>query len=159
MAISSSSNTFILTQSQRSGLVGCFSFTVISLGLRDSSNARSAALLAVKRGLVFFVGTAAPIIVNWLLWPFVARHELRSALSSMLFFMSIIYRSKCLQPPNLPYLTVEDVVAKYVYFEEGRDPTPEDVRRSELLEGRLREGFVRIRQLLVGYPNPIFISI
>ena len=75
-----------------------------------------------------------PIVVNWVLWPFVARHELRFALSSMLFFMSIIYRS---------------VVAKYVYFEEGKEPTPEDIRRSEMLEGRLREGFVRIRQLLV----------
>ena len=44
-------------------------------------------------------------------------------------------------------------MAKYVYFEEGEDPTPEDVQRSELLEGRLREGFVRIRQLLVCSPR------
>lgn len=42
-----------------------------------------------------------------------------------------------------------DVVAKYVYFEEGKAPTKEDIHRSEVLEGRLREGFVRIRQLLV----------
>jgi len=52
----------------------------------------------------------------------------------MLFFMSIIYRS---------------TVSRYVYFEEGKEPTPEDIERSEMLEGRLREGFVRIRQLLV----------
>lgn len=43
----------------------------------------------------------------------------------------------------------KDVVAKYVYFRDGKDPTPEDVVNSETLEGRLREGFVRIRQLLV----------
>lgn len=41
------------------------------------------------------------------------------------------------------------VVAQYVYFEEGNEPTPEVIRHSEMLEGRLREGFVRIRQLLV----------
>lgn len=41
------------------------------------------------------------------------------------------------------------MVAKYVYFRDGKDPTPEDVVNSETLEGRLREGFVRIRQLLV----------
>lgn len=41
------------------------------------------------------------------------------------------------------------VVAKYVYFEQGKEPTKEDVHRSEILEGRLREGFVRIRQLIV----------
>ncbi|KAJ6437779.1 Brefeldin A-sensitivity protein 4 [Purpureocillium lavendulum] len=120
----------------RSGLVGCLSFTVISLGLQvnGADSDTSPALLAVLKGTVFVVGTVAPIPVNWVLWPFVARHELRYALSSMLFFMSVIYRG---------------VVAKYVYFEEGENPTPEDVQRSELLEGRLREGFVRIRQLLI----------
>ncbi|KAH0601692.1 hypothetical protein MHUMG1_00571 [Metarhizium humberi] len=72
--------------------------------------------------------------INWVLWPFVARRELRHALSSMLFFMSILYRN---------------VVGSYVYFSDGKEPKPEDIQRSEILEGRLREGFVRIRQLLV----------
>lgn len=45
-----------------------------------------------------------------------------------------------------------DVVAKYIYFEEGKEPTPEDIVKSEILEGRIREGFVRIRQLLVRQP-------
>ncbi|KAL6404793.1 hypothetical protein AUP68_11624 [Ilyonectria robusta] len=127
---------FRFTQSShpRSGLVGCLSFTVISLGLQNQSDASSAALLAIHKGLVFFVGTTTPIIVNWVLWPFVARHELRYALSSMLFFMSVIYRN---------------VVANYVYFDEGEDPTPDDITRSEMLESRMREGFVRVRQLLV----------
>ncbi|KAF4984902.1 hypothetical protein FDECE_16993 [Fusarium decemcellulare] len=124
---------FTQSSHPRSGLVGCLSFTVISLGLRDHPG-MSAALLGVHRGLVFFVGTTTPIVVNWVLWPFVARHELRSALSSMLFFMSVMYRN---------------VVANYVYFDEGKDPTPEVIRRSEMLESRMREGFVRIRQLLV----------
>ncbi|KAG5980102.1 hypothetical protein E4U55_004397 [Claviceps digitariae] len=51
-----------------------------------------------------------------------------------MIFMSILYRN---------------VVAKYVYFRDGKEPTAEDIQRSEMLEGRLREGFVRIRQLLV----------
>ncbi|KAF5704338.1 BRE4-like protein [Fusarium globosum] len=118
----------------RSGLVGCLSFAVISLTLRDASLGPSVALQGVYKGLVFLVGTIAPIIVNWMLWPFIARHELRIALSSMILYMSIMYRN---------------VVANYVYFDEGKDPTPETIRRSEMLESRMREGFVRIRQLLV----------
>ncbi|KAF5634337.1 BRE4-like protein [Fusarium sp. NRRL 25303] len=118
----------------RSGLVGCLSFAVISLTLRDASLGPSVALQGVYKGLVFLVGTIAPIIVNWMLWPFIARHELRVALSSMILYMSIMYRN---------------VVANYVYFDEGKDPTPETIRRSEMLESRMREGFVRIRQLLV----------
>ncbi|KAH7238918.1 hypothetical protein BKA59DRAFT_402587 [Fusarium tricinctum] len=118
----------------RSGLVGCLSFTVISLSLRSHSEDSSITLLGVHKGIVFFVGTIAPILINWILWPFIARHELRHALSSMIIFMSIMYRN---------------VVADYVYFDKGKDPTPEDIRRSEMLESRMREGFVRIRQLLV----------
>ncbi|KAI8687316.1 ArAE-2-N domain-containing protein [Fusarium sp. Ph1] len=125
---------FTQSSHPRSGLVGCLSFTVISLSLRDHPGVSSAALQGVHKGLVFFVGTTTPIVVNWCLWPFVARHELRSALSSMLFFMSVMYRN---------------VVANYVYFDEGKDPTPEVITRSEMLESRMREGFVRIRQLLV----------
>ncbi|TFB00295.1 Protein BRE4 [Trichoderma ghanense] len=118
----------------RSGLVGCLSFTVVSLQVQAGHLPSSPAVTAALRGVIFLVGTTAPIIVNWCLWPFVARHELRKALSSMLFFLSIIYRN---------------VVAKYIYFEQGKEPTPEDIVKSEVLEGRIREGFVRIRQLLV----------
>jgi hypothetical protein len=102
-------------------------------------------------GLAFFIGTAVPIIVNWILWPFVARHELRHALSSMLFFMSVLYRSERrfhLYPTILANVPA-DVVGKYVYFGDGKEPRPEDIRQSEILEGKLREGFVRVRQLLV----------
>ncbi|KAK9440752.1 Brefeldin A-sensitivity protein 4 [Metarhizium brunneum] len=125
---------YTISSHPRSGLVGCLSFTVTSLGLQTHGGGSSPTAFAVFNGLAFFIGTAVPIIVNWVLWPFVARRELRHALSSMLFFMSILYRN---------------VVGSYVYFSDGKEPKPEDIQRSEILEGRLREGFVRIRQLLV----------
>jgi hypothetical protein len=84
--------------------------------------------------VAFVVGVVSAVVVNWILWPFVARHELRKSLSAMMLHSAIVYRS---------------VVAKYIYYEDGHEPSEEDVARSELLEGRLREGFVRIRQLLV----------
>lgn len=48
-------------------------------------------------------------------------------------------------------------MAKYIYFEEGKEPTPEDIVHSEVVEGRIREGFVRIRQLLVKHSLPVHI--
>lgn len=89
-------------KSQRSGLIGCLSFTVISLSLRNHSADASVTLLGVHKGVAFLVGTIAPIIVNWILWPFVARHELRGALSSMIYYMSIMYRSEYIPPFNRP---------------------------------------------------------
>lgn len=50
--------------------------------------------MAVTRGLAFLVGTVSAVVINWILWPFIARHELRKALSAMLFFQSLLYRSK-----------------------------------------------------------------
>ncbi|KAA8566968.1 hypothetical protein EYC84_010064 [Monilinia fructicola] len=104
-----------------------------SLGAYTAPENAPVSTVAWTRGVAFMVGTVSAVVVNWFLWPFVARHELRKALSSMLIYCSIIYRG---------------VVAKYVYYEDGEEPGVKDVLQSEMLEGRLREGFVRIRQLL-----------
>ncbi|KAI0827786.1 hypothetical protein F5Y06DRAFT_226759 [Hypoxylon sp. FL0890] len=117
----------------RSGLVGCISFTVVSLAEVAARGKPSPATIAATHGTAMVVGVVASVIVNWILWPFVARHDLRKAVATMMFYCSIVYRS---------------IVSRYVYYEEGDEPTEEDIRASEILEGRLREGFVRLRQLL-----------
>ncbi|KXJ89728.1 hypothetical protein Micbo1qcDRAFT_136774 [Microdochium bolleyi] len=117
----------------RSGLVGCLAFTIISLALVTAPEGASHVSIAAVRGAVMVVGVVASILMNWILWPFIARHELRKGISAMEFYTSIIYRS---------------IVSKYVYYEAGKEPTQEDIEASEQLEGRLREGFVRLRQLL-----------
>ncbi|KAI1141707.1 hypothetical protein F5Y05DRAFT_373511 [Hypoxylon sp. FL0543] len=117
----------------RSGLVGCISFTVVSLAEVSAQGKPSPATIAATHGTAMVVGVVASVIVNWILWPFVARHDLRKAVATMMFYCSIVYRS---------------IVSRYVYYEEGDEPTEDDIRASEILEGRLREGFVRLRQLL-----------
>ncbi|TGJ80598.1 hypothetical protein E0Z10_g8157 [Xylaria hypoxylon] len=117
----------------RSGMVGCISFTVISLSEVIEGGRPSVAEIAATRGASMVFGVVASIIVNWVLWPFVARHDLRKGIASMIFNCSIAYRS---------------IISQYAYYEEGDAPTEEDIKASEILEGRLREGFVRLRQLL-----------
>ena len=124
---------FTQSSHPRSGFVGCMSFTVVSLSAYTNDGYPSIIKIAWTRGLAFVVGVVAALVVNWVLWPFVARHELRKSLSAMLLHQSLIYRG---------------VVAKYILYNEGKEPGQEDIARSEMLEGRLREGFVRIRQLL-----------
>ena len=108
----------------RSGLVGCLSFSVVSLIAYADDHHTSASKIAWTRGLPFVVGVAAALVINWFFWPFVARHELRKSISTMLLHSAILYRS-VIEPPG-----------------------PEEILNSEMLEGRLREVFVRIRQLL-----------
>ena len=124
---------FTQSSHPRSGVVGCFSFTVTSLTAYTDDQKQLIVTIAWTRGLAFVVGVVAAIVVNWVLWPFIARHELRKSLAAMLLHSAILYRG---------------VVAKYIYYKDGQEPGPADIVRSEMLEGRLREGFVRIQQLL-----------
>lgn len=174
---------FTQSSHPRSGIVGCFSYTVVSLGAYTNNAQPSIIQFAWTRGLAFIIGIVAALVTNWVLWPFTARHELRKSLSTMMLHSAIIYRS---------------VVARYIYYTKNHAPGPADIQRSEMLgmykfessqlygllnsrqcssselghgsfrdmsqpgkgyldwvmltpksvEGRLREGFVRIRQLL-----------
>jgi len=124
---------FTQSSHPRSGLIGCISFTIISLSIYKQGGNPTAAFIAWTRGLTFLVGVVAAVVVNYLLWPFVARHELRKSLAMMMLYAAVLYRG---------------VVAKYIYFSDGEEPRPQDLERSEMLEGRLREGFMRIRQLM-----------
>lgn len=47
---------------------------------------------------------------------------------------------------------ITGIISQYIYCEDGHAPTAQDIEASEILEGRLREGFVRLRQLLVRNP-------
>lgn len=106
---------FTQSNHPRSGIVGCISFVVVSLSAKAAHGLPSVVQIVWTRGVAFVVGVVAAVIVNWMLWPFVARHELRKALSAMLIYSSIIYRG---------------VVAKYVYYEKGEEPITEDIERS-----------------------------
>ncbi|KAL8839495.1 MAG: hypothetical protein Q9170_001718 [Blastenia crenularia] len=117
----------------RSGVIGCISFTVISLSALANGSRSSTVTIAWTRGLAFGVAILASILTNWIMWPFVARHELRKSLSAMMLHLAILYRG---------------VVSKYIYYDQGHEPSVQDIERSEMLEVRLREGFVRIRQLM-----------
>ncbi|KAL8784640.1 MAG: hypothetical protein Q9195_008969 [Heterodermia aff. obscurata] len=124
---------FTQSRHPRSGIVGCLSFTVISLGAYTNNAQPSIIQYTWTRGVAFIVGVVAALMTNWILWPFIARHELRKSISTMMLHSAILYRG---------------VVARYIYYTENNAPGPADIQRSEMLEGRLREGFVRMRQLL-----------
>ncbi|KAI1881073.1 hypothetical protein JX265_001313 [Neoarthrinium moseri] len=121
----------------RSGLVGCISFTVVSLTEYTHAVEQSPAVIAATRGGAIAVGVCASILVNWVIWPFVARHDLRCYLQKYV-----------IHPFEVLHLIISGIVSKYVYYEEGEEPSKQDIVASEILEGHLREGFVRLRQLM-----------
>ncbi|MCJ1383123.1 hypothetical protein MMC17_006236 [Xylographa soralifera] len=124
---------FTQSSHPRSGVIGCIAFIVVSLSEYQNGGQPSISYIGWTRGLAFVVGVVSAVVVNLVFWPFVTRHELRKSISSMLVYSAIIYR---------------DIVARYMYHSAGDEPRPSEIAKSEMLEGRLREGFVRMRQLM-----------
>src|SRR5690606_2864906 len=85
---------FRLTSSShpRSGLIACLAFTIVALSVNNDIYAQDPFHVAWTRSCVIIVGTVSAVIVNWILWPFVARHELRKSLSLMMLHLGIYYR-------------------------------------------------------------------
>ncbi|KAF8422071.1 Fusaric acid resistance protein-like-domain-containing protein [Tirmania nivea] len=123
---------FTTSSHPRSGLMACLSFSVVSLATYNRHGFPSAVQIAWTRGLAIVIGICAAVVVNWCIWPFVARHELRKAISAMMLNLAIIYSG---------------IVARYIYHEEGMNPTEEDVEKSAMLDAKIREMFLRIREL------------
>lgn len=71
------------------------------------------------------VGVGSSIIINWLFWPFVARHEVRKAMAVVLLSLSQCYQG---------------VADRYLYKYEGDEPTQLTLSLSEVREARLRAG-------------------
>lgn len=108
--------------------MACVSFSVVSLTTYnlDGGGASSSLIqIAWTRMVAIVVGIFAAVFINWCLWPFVARHELRKSISAMMLHLAISYRG---------------IVTRYIYHDHGVGPSEEDVRMSQIQESRLREG-------------------
>lgn len=72
--------------------MGCISFSVISLSAYTLNGEPSTAKIAWARGIALIIGIVSAVVINWVIWPFVARHELRKSLSFMMLNLGISYR-------------------------------------------------------------------
>lgn len=72
--------------------MACLSFTIVSLSAHRAKGGEGPKEIAWSRGVALVTGVVAAVIVNWVVWPFVARHELRKSLSCMLLNLGIAYR-------------------------------------------------------------------
>lgn len=117
----------------------------------------SAANIAWTRGVALIIGIVSAVVINWVIWPFVARHELRKSLSFMMLNLGVSYRSVV---ARFVYgfgqrgcLLAHRRGHRYIYYDTDSQPTKEDLERSEMQEARLREGtFLVDRALLIRCP-------
>lgn len=126
---------FVQSSHPRSGLIACISFTLVSQSMYQTKADDTAIIKdAWTRGVAIIVGVTSSICINWIFWPFVARHEVRKGMAIVLLYLSQSYQI---------------VADRYLYKYQGDDPDQWTIALSEIREARLRSG----KCLLV---NPLF---
>lgn len=141
----------MLSSHPRSGLMSCLSFTIVSIGFTHRNGVPSADI-AWARGIALVVGVVAAVVVNWIVWPFIARHELRKSLSHMLLNLGILYRGTVARsvPSIYQFFKLKFLssgVFRYIYHDSNYIPSPEDIEISHIQEAKLREHCFRMREL------------
>lgn len=116
---------FVISPHPRSGLLACISFTFTSLSMYVNGLDGDIRIVetAWSQGCAVIVGVAASTVISWIFWPFVARKEVRKGMGIVLSQLSQCYQS---------------VTDRYLYKDEGNDPTSLTLSLSEIREARMR---------------------
>ncbi|AET40825.1 Bre4p Ecym_6454 [Eremothecium cymbalariae DBVPG len=95
-------------------------------------------------GLSFLIGTFCSIPVNWVVWSFMARSELRLSISSLLAHLSQSYQI---------------IADRYLYRDNNDDPTETTIALAHIREIRLSQSILAIKDLLKrARMEPIYIA-
>ncbi|ODQ64853.1 hypothetical protein NADFUDRAFT_4077, partial [Nadsonia fulvescens var. elongata DSM 6958] len=127
---------YSISHHPRSGLIGCVGFTYVSLGLYlDSQYDQKVGVIQGTwvRGISLLAGLFSVILIDWVLWPFVARHEVRKSMFTILSNISQCYQI---------------VTDRYLYHDEDDDPTELALELSEIREARMRQSLHAFKNLL-----------
>lgn len=112
------------------GVIGLLSFAVAAFGIEPGPGhtKRQFVLLAV-----LMVGIWTSVGINWVLWPFFARHEIRKTLSCVLGHLNQLYQM---------------VSERYLYRDSGDDPTELTTELLAIREVRMAQSLYAARQML-----------
>lgn len=112
-------------------------FVVISLGPYSKGNPNLSTEILWKycwvTGLSLLIGISISIPINWIMWSFRTRTELRVAISSLLSHLSQSYQS---------------VTDRYLYRDVNDNPTNLSLHLSNIREVRLYQSIVAVSDLL-----------
>uniref|UniRef100_A0A060T7H2 ARAD1C21824p n=1 Tax=Blastobotrys adeninivorans TaxID=409370 RepID=A0A060T7H2_BLAAD len=120
---------YLFTRHPRSGLIGATAFTFVSLTIHGGENIPISALIryaSIQIGIVIAVG------ISWILWPFVARHEVRKSVSTLISHISQSYQL---------------LTERYLYKDTNDEITETTLSLSAIRDARLGQSIYACRQL------------
>lgn len=121
------------TKSSIAALI-CFSVIVLEPYSKGKSSLSTATIWKNTwvTGLAFIIGIAASVCINWVVWSFNARTELRISFASLIGHISQSYQS---------------VTDRYLYRDSKDDPTEVTLAFSHIREARLAQSLKAIEEL------------
>ncbi|CAR21689.1 Bre4p [Lachancea thermotolerans CBS 6340] len=138
---------FFANNHTKSSFTGLLCFVVIALEPYSKRSSLNTAFIWKNTwvtGVALLCGILLSIPINWILWSFTARHELRISISSLLAHISQSYQS---------------VTDRYLYRDADDAPTELTLKYSSIREVRLSQSLIAVKRLLQKAreePNYIF---
>ncbi|SCU94145.1 LADA_0G06832g1_1 [Lachancea dasiensis] len=140
---------FFANGNRKSSFTGILCFTVIALESygKGESDLNTAEIWKNTwiTGAALLCGILPSIPVNWIIWSFTARHELRMSVASLLAHIGQSYQS---------------VADRYLYRDADDAPTEVTLRYSNIREVRMSQSLIAVKEMLRKArtePNYIFV--
>ncbi|SCU93233.1 LAFA_0F15346g1_1 [Lachancea sp. 'fantastica'] len=128
---------FFVKGNRKSSFTGFMCFIVIALEPYSKGAAQLSQALIWKNtwvtGVALLCGILPSIPINWILWSFTARHELRLSVASLLGHISHSYQI---------------VTDRYLYRDAGDAPNELTKKYSNIREVRLSQSLIAVREML-----------
>ncbi|CCC69603.1 hypothetical protein NCAS_0D00220 [Naumovozyma castellii] len=129
---------FLIYGNAKSSFTGLVCFTIIALEpySKDPTHLNTAIIWknTWTTGVALFIGILISIPINWIVWPFWAKSELRLSISSLLAHLSQSYQS---------------VTDRYLYRDSNDEPTELTMDYAHIREVRLTQSIAAVSDLLM----------
>ncbi|ODV62647.1 Bre4p ASCRUDRAFT_74984 [Ascoidea rubescens DSM 1968] len=126
---------FLLFDHSRSGFIGMITFSIVSLEIYINSENSIGSIWKTSWiiGSCIIISVITSIAMNWILWPFIARNEVRKSFAPLLLFLSQCYQS---------------IADRYLYRDYYDDPTELTFELANIREIRMLQLLYSIKDLI-----------
>ncbi|KAI9317563.1 hypothetical protein BX666DRAFT_1938456 [Dichotomocladium elegans] len=115
------------------GIVVLLTYMAVALSRYVSVSADSIAVTVWKRTITMVVGIIVAVSLNWLIWPFVARHAVRKSLASIIGELGDYYA----------YL-----IGTFLFHDPAVPPSDDEVKGAQKMEGAIQKSINACHVLL-----------
>ncbi|KAI9247684.1 hypothetical protein BDA99DRAFT_525753 [Phascolomyces articulosus] len=106
------------------GIVVLMTYMAVALSRHVTQPAEPISETVWKRTATVVIGILVAVLLNWMIWPFVARHAVRKSLAGIIGELGDYYT----------YL-----MGTFLFHDQHLEPSDEDIKKAQKMEGRIQK--------------------